>query len=56
VMPSGEAIVIDYKFGRPDRRYRDQVRDYMALLAGCGFTHLHGYLFHPLTSTLISVD
>jgi len=56
VMPSGEVIVIDYKFGLPRKKYRDQVRGYMALLSQCGYTRLRGYLFYPLTATLISVD
>lgn len=56
VMPSGEMVVIDYKFGVPRKKYRDQVRGYMALLHQCGYTDLHGYLFHPLTGELISVD
>lgn len=56
VMPSGDVVVIDYKFGQPHRKYRDQVREYMALLATCGHTHLRGFLFFPLTGELVSVD
>lgn len=55
-MPNGEVIVIDYKFGQPHAKYRDQVRDYIALLVQCGYTNLKGYLFFPLTGTVISVD
>lgn len=55
-MPSGEVIVIDYKFGQPRTKYRDQVRGYMALLVKCGYTNIHGYLFFPLTGKVMSVD
>lgn len=56
VMPSGEVVVIDYKFGQPRKKYRDQVRGYMALLHQCGYSDLRGYLFYPLTGEIISVD
>lgn len=55
-MPSGEVIVVDYKFGQPRKKYRDQVRSYMGLLRQCGYTNLHGFLFHPLSGELIPVD
>ena len=55
-MPSGDVIVVDYKFGQPRKKYRDQVRSYMALLQQCGYTRLRGFLFHPLTGELIPVD
>ncbi len=55
-MPTGEVIVIDYKFGQPRKKYRDQVRGYMALLHQCGYSDLRGFLFHPLTGEIISVD
>jgi ATP-dependent exoDNAse (exonuclease V) beta subunit len=55
-LPSGEVVVIDYKFGVPRKKYRDQVREYMALLYQCGYTNLTGYLFYPLTQTLLPVD
>ena len=47
-MPDDTIVVIDYKFGQPRRKYRDQVRDYMGLLSQCGLTGLRGYLFFPL--------
>lgn len=47
-MPDGTIAVIDYKFGQPRRKYRDQVRNYMGLLSQCGFTNLRGYLLFPL--------
>ena len=55
-MPSRDVIVVDYKFGQPRKKYRDQVRSYMALLQQCGYTRLRGFLFHPLTGELIPVD
>lgn len=66
VMPGGETVVIDYKFGAPYdadgrpshelKRYCEQVRDYMALLSACGYTPVTGYIFYPLKSLLIPVS
>lgn len=56
MLPSGEVAVIDYKFGLPRKKYRDQVRGYIGLLSQCGYTNLRGYLFHPLTGDIIPVD
>ena len=56
VIPSGEMVVIDYKFGQPRKKYRDQVRSYMGLLHQCGYSRLKGFLFHPLAGELIPVD
>lgn len=55
-LPTGEVAVIDYKFGVPRIKYRDQVRGYMSLLSRCGETGLRGYLFFPLTGEVIPVD
>jgi ATP-dependent exoDNAse (exonuclease V) beta subunit len=55
-MPNGEIVVIDYKFGKPKVSYRDQVRNYMGLLSQCGYSNLTGYLFFPITSTLVPVS
>jgi ATP-dependent exoDNAse (exonuclease V) beta subunit len=55
VMPGGEVVVIDYKFGKPARKYEHQVREYMDLLADCGYTNIRGYIFFPMTSALFEV-
>ena len=53
----GSVAVVDYKFGvRNHRGYYEQVRDYMSLLEQAGQTDVHGYLWFPLTHTIIEVQ
>jgi hypothetical protein len=47
VMSDGqEMVVVDFKFGRPNNDYHDQVREYMNLLKQMGHTHISGYLWY----------
>ena len=46
VTPQNEAIVIDYKFGKPLPRYRRQVQRYMQLLSKMGYSAVRGYLWY----------
>lgn len=58
--PDGSISVVDYKFGHPSEKYREtyrnQVRDYMAILATCGYRNLRGYLFYPLSGVIFPVE
>lgn len=47
-MPDGSVVVIDYKFGKEEAKYKVQVKYYMSLLASYGIANLRGYLFFPL--------
>ena len=54
---AASVAVVDYKFGvRNHRGYYEQVRDYMSLLEQAGQTDVHGYLWFPLTHTIIEVQ
>jgi len=47
VMMAGDrVIVVDFKFGKPDKRYERQVRQYMELLARMGHQNIEGYLWY----------
>ena len=47
VMIKGEeAVVIDYKFGRENEKYEEQVRQYMELLSEMGYSDVKGYLWY----------
>ncbi len=47
VMVKGEkAVVVDYKFGREDEKYIEQVKEYMELLRSIGYTDVRGYLWY----------
>lgn len=41
-----ETIVIDYKFGRPNTAYHDQVRNYMDLLRHMDYPNVKGYIWY----------
>lgn len=41
-----ETIVIDYKFGKPNDDYANQVRNYMQRLTDMGHTNVKGYLWY----------
>ena len=41
-----DTIVIDYKFGKEDDRYKDQVRRYMKLIEEMGYPDVHGYIWY----------
>jgi hypothetical protein len=47
VMIKGKkAVVVDYKFGREDKKYKEQVKKYMELLENIGYTDVKGYLWY----------
>lgn len=47
VLVSGNsAVVVDYKFGAPEKRYEKQVSRYMGLLGAMGYGNVKGYLWY----------
>lgn len=48
MMRDGEIIVVDFKFGKPDKKYNKQVQGYMQLLSRMGYdAHtISGYLWY----------
>ena len=56
VMTDGEQmIVVDFKFGKPNNEYRQQVAEYMQLLAQMGYHNIKGYLWYVYTNTIEEV-
>ena len=56
VMTNGEEwIVVDFKFGSPKPEYKDQVREYMDLLASMGHHNIKGYLWYVYTNKIEEV-
>ena len=58
VMKDGErVVVVDFKFGRVDMpKYREQVKTYISLLKGMGYTDVTGYLWFLKQGKVIQVD
>ena len=53
VMTNGErTIVIDFKFGRPDSEYVEQVQTYMDLLTRMGHPQVEGYLWYVYSNKI----
>lgn len=52
MIKGSEAIVVDYKFGREDEKYNDQVRKYMELLKELGYTDIKGYLWYVYKNSI----
>ena len=44
--PDGSAVVLDYKFGQPEKKYVDQVRGYMDLYRALGHSPVTGTLWY----------
>ena len=46
MMKEGEVVVVDFKFGKENKKYNKQVRDYMQLLGKMGYRGITGYLWY----------
>lgn len=46
MMAYGEVVVVDFKFGRPNKKYNKQVEGYMMLLNRMGYASISGYLWY----------
>lgn len=46
MMKDNRVVVVDFKFGKPDKRYERQIQQYMNLLARMGHPHIEGYLWY----------
>ena len=48
MMRDGEVVVVDFKFGKPDPKYKRQVQEYLRLLyrMGADPAHTRGYLWY----------
>ena len=46
MMRNGQVVVVDFKFGKPNKKYNKQVQGYMQLLTKMGYTNITGYLWY----------
>jgi ATP-dependent exoDNAse (exonuclease V) beta subunit len=51
----GRVIVVDFKFGKPDKRHETQVQHYMDLLTRMGYQNIEGYLWYVKDEQIRSV-
>lgn len=53
MMRDGQVVVVDFKFGKPSKKYNKQVQGYMELLTKMGYGNVRGYLWYgPLPRPL----
>lgn len=53
VLSEGRVVVIDYKFGEPDRRYIRQVRKYADIWREMGYEDVSAYLWYVHTGDIV---
>ena len=46
MMQDGQVVVVDFKFGKPNKKYNKQVQGYMQLLTKMGYGNIRGYLWY----------
>lgn len=46
MMHNGQVIVVDFKFGHPNDKYKKQIQGYIHLLAKMGYKNITGYLWY----------
>lgn len=56
MMNDNEVIVVDFKFGKRNRKYNEQVQGYIALLSEMGYKNIYGYLWYVYDNELERID
>lgn len=56
MMKPGQVVIVDLKFGKPQKKYYKQVREYMNLLARMGYTNIEGFLWYVEQSLIERVS
>ena len=56
ITDGNETIVIDYKFGKPNRSYVKQVQSYMKLMTDMGYANVKGYLWYVTLNEIVPVE
>ena len=51
----GQLVVVDFKFGREQQEYHQQVAEYMQLLRKMGKSQVKGFLWYVYTGKIIEV-
>ncbi len=46
MMKDGQVVVLDFKFGKENKKYNKQVKGYMQLLSRMGYKNITGYLWY----------
>jgi ATP-dependent exoDNAse (exonuclease V) beta subunit len=55
MMKDGRTVIVDFKFGKPDKRHETQVQQYMDLLSRMGYQNIEGYLWYVTDEQIVCV-
>ena len=56
LFPDGSVAVVDYKFGKPEEKYKFQVRRYVSLYKKMGYQKVEGYIWYLEDNLIIFVN
>ena len=56
MMKDGQVVVVDFKFGKPQPSYNNQIKEYMMLLREMGYTNVRGYLWYVFNNELEEIN
>ena len=56
VRKDDQVVVVDFKFGKPQNAYKQQVKEYMTLLTKMGYAHVRGYLWYVFNNELEEIN
>ena len=51
-----QVVVVDFKFGKAQNAYKQQVKEYMTLLNNMGYKHVRGYLWYVFNNELEEIN
>ena len=51
-----EAVVVDYKFGKPTHSHKEQICEYISALRNMGYKSVKGYLWYVAQGEIVEVD
>lgn len=55
MMQNNRVVVVDFKFGKQQKKYAKQVKEYIALLKQMGHTDVEGYIWYVEEDTIESI-
>ena len=56
MLKDNHAIIIDYKFGKFNERYNNQIQNYISIIKKMGYKDVLGYLIYFPDCKCIKVD
>ena len=56
IIQGNQVTIVDYKFGKPQDEYKDQVGGYMDLYRQLGYKDIRGFLWYVYTDKVVEVE